>query len=131
MNSLTRMSFVVLMSLASVVSSYAKLIENPTAAEFNSLIAKGNVVVDFFATWCGPCKRLGPVLHQIAEEPAFQSVTFIKLDVDKNPDLTQQYGVRSMPTILFFSNGKELGRSSGFNGKVALETSIRQQFGLK
>lgn len=131
MNTVTRISFMVLLSLASVASSYAKLVENPSTTEFSALIAKGNVVVDFFATWCGPCKRLGPVFHQIAQEPSFQSVTFIKLDVDKNPGLTQQYGVTSMPTIIFFSNGKEINRTSGFNGKVALENMIKERFKLQ
>ena len=69
------------------------------------------VVVDFFATWCGPCQILGPILSSVADEQT--DVQFFKVDVDECPATSKQFGVMSIPTLVFLKNGKELTRSVG------------------
>lgn len=71
------------------------------------------MAVDFWATWCGPCRMLGPVIEQLAEEYEEQEVVIGKVDVDENPALAQQYGVMSIPTVIFFKDGKEIERKVG------------------
>lgn len=71
------------------------------------------MMVDFWATWCGPCQMLGPVIEQLAEEYEGEDVIIGKVDVDENPTLAQQYGVMSIPTVIFFRNGEETERKVG------------------
>lgn len=79
---------------------------------YDELIKEGIVVVDFFATWCGPCKMLGPIIENLGN--SMEDVKFIKIDVDKNEDLARRYGVMSIPTIIFFKDGKEVKKHIGF-----------------
>jgi thioredoxin len=73
----------------------------------DAILANDAVVIDFFATWCGPCQNLGPKFDRLAA--ANTSTVFVKVDVDKNEKIAKRYGVRSMPTIIYFKNGKETG----------------------
>lgn len=74
------------------------------------------VVVDFFATWCGPCKMAEPVLEELSNEHQ-DKVLFVKVDVDQNPMTAQKYGVMSIPTTVLIEKGSEKGRVVGFSGK--------------
>lgn len=79
----------------------------------NDIIGSNRLtLVDFFATWCGPCKMMHPVLDQLKEELG-ESIRIIKLDVDKNEALSAQYRIQSVPTLLLFRNGEILWRQSG------------------
>jgi len=70
------------------------------------------VVVDIFATWCGPCKQIAPMLDQLADEISSQA-KIVKLDVDQNKELAKQYDVKSVPTLLIFKNGEVADRIVG------------------
>ncbi len=81
--------------------------------KFNEIIkGEGLTLVDFFATWCGPCKMMHPVLEQLKDELG-ESVRVIKIDVDKNMDLSMQYRIQSVPTLMLFKNGTAVWRQSG------------------
>lgn len=82
---------------------------------FNDLIASGKVLVDFYATWCGPCKMLGPVLEEISTDRA--EVKIVKIDVDENPDLARKFGIMSVPTMYLFNEGKEVSHKNGYMPK--------------
>lgn len=87
---------------------------------FQQLIQKDqSVLVDFFATWCGPCQMLAPILKQVKESLG-ERITIIKIDVDKNQAIAAQYQVRGVPTMLLFQNGKQLWRQSGVVNKDEL-----------
>ena len=87
---------------------------------FQQLIQKDKpVLVDFFATWCGPCQMLAPILKQVKESLG-ERITIIKIDVDKNQAIAAQYQVRGVPTMLLFQNGKQLWRQSGVVSKEEL-----------
>ena len=80
---------------------------------FNDIInGEGLTLVDFFATWCGPCKMMHPVLEQLKEELG-ESIRIIKIDVDKNNSLAMNYRVQSVPTLMLFRKGEMLWRQSG------------------
>ena len=70
------------------------------------------VVVDFFAEWCGPCKAMAPALDQVAREMKGK-VKVVKLDVDRNPNVTMKYGIRAMPTLMIFKGGKVAAQHTG------------------
>lgn len=80
------------------------------------------ILVDFWATWCGPCKRQAPVLEALAEE----GYNVGKVDVDENPDLASSYGVMSIPTMVFFKEGKEQKRLIGLQTKDTLKEALDQ-----
>jgi thioredoxin 1 len=92
------------------------------------LDAKGLVLVDFFAEWCGPCKMLAPVIEEVAEDQK-DKVKIGKVDVDENQTTGGQYGVASIPTLIFFKDGKEIDRVTGFQSKEALEEKITEHAG--
>ena len=91
---------------------------------FDLEIKDGVVLVDFFATWCGPCKMLSPILEEIASDRSTLKV--VKMDVDENPNLAKKYGIMSVPTLILFKDGKEVAKEIGFKPKEALQNWINQ-----
>jgi thioredoxin 1 len=83
------------------------------------------VLVDFYADWCGPCKTMAPILQQVAAEHAGK-VKVIKIDVDHNQPVAQQYRVQSIPTLILFHQGKVLWRQSGVVPSAQLNQVLRQ-----
>jgi thioredoxin 1 len=78
----------------------------------NIIQSEKPVLIDFFATWCGPCKMLAPVLKEVKDSLG-ERITILKVDVDRNQDLSSKYQVRGVPTMILFQNGKQLWRQSG------------------
>lgn len=80
---------------------------NLASAEFDRLLdaAGGPLLVDFWAEWCAPCRTLGPVIEQVAEQYSDRA-TVAKVDIEANPDLARRYNVRSIPTVMLFENGQ-------------------------
>ncbi len=70
------------------------------------------VFVDFYADWCGPCKLIAPAIDKLADE-YHSMVKFVRLDIDRNPDVAQRYGIKSIPTLIIFRNGKPFKRMVG------------------
>src|SRR3989344_4143805 len=94
--------------------------------EFNSLIKDGNVLVDFYADWCGPCKILSPLIEKVSKD--YDTVTFAKVDVDSNQELSQRFQIMSIPTVIFFKNGKQVERFSGAIPEDDLREKIDEVF---
>jgi thioredoxin 1 len=84
------------------------------------------VLVDFFATWCGPCQALAPILKEVKEELG-DAVSIIKIDVDKNQPLATQYQVRGVPTMMLYQKGQQLWRQSGVVSKEQLIQIIKEK----
>ena len=86
---------------------------------FDASVAAGLVLVDFWASWCGPCMMLGPIVEQLADE-LDGKVTVGKVNVDENPDLAARFGVMSIPTLVLLRDGAEVTRSVGVVPKTKL-----------
>ena len=96
-----------------------------TDSNFSELLAQGKpMVVDFWATWCGPCTKVGPYIEQLAEEYADKAIIG-KVDVDENQDLPMQFGVRNIPTILFIKDGQVVDKQIGAVAKNILEDKLK------
>lgn len=88
-------------------------------------VANGVTLVDFYADWCGPCKMIGPVLEEIANERT--DVKIVKVNVDENREISMENGVRNIPTLLVLKDGVEVKRHVGFAPKPALVQMIEEQ----
>ena len=90
--------------------------------EFDNTIESGVVVVDFFATWCGPCNMLSPVIDELSGE--LENVNFVKVDIDQSMDLAQKFKIVSVPTLKVFKNGEEVDTLMGFMPKEVLKSKV-------
>ncbi|MCC0638036.1 MULTISPECIES: thioredoxin [unclassified Clostridioides] len=95
-------------------------------SEFRSSVegSKGVVVVDFFATWCGPCNMLGPVFAELGEEMKDEA-RFVKVDIDESLEIAQQFSVSTVPTMIIFKDGEPVETLIGFMPKNKIEMKVK------
>ena len=98
------------------------MIEHGNNNNFESLISKGVVLVDFYAEWCGPCKMLSPILEEISNE-----TKIVKINVDEEEELSRKYGVMSIPTLILFKDGKDIDKKVGFMPKEEINNWINNK----
>ncbi len=97
-------------------------------SDFEKLIQESKpTLVDFFATWCGPCRMQGPILEDVKKRVG-DTANIIKIDIDQNQRLAAQYNVRSVPTLILFKNGEAVWRAVGVQQADALEQKLREQY---
>ena len=98
------------------------MLKHANESNFNEMTGKGLVLVDFFATWCGPCKMLGPVLEDMASDR--DSIDIVKVDIDESMNLARQYGIMSVPTLVLFKDVQVVAQTSGFQPKESIQQFI-------
>ncbi|MBO4442212.1 MAG: thioredoxin [Bacteroidaceae bacterium] len=95
-----------------------------TTQNFDEVISQGKpVLMDFWATWCGPCKRLGPIIEELAAEYDGKAVVG-KCDIEENDDLTEKFGIMNVPTVVFLKDGKEVDRVVGLAMKNVYQEKL-------
>lgn len=99
-------------------------VEHINENQFKSVVLESEkpVLVDFFATWCGPCRQMSLILEQVSEERS--DVKIVKVDVDENQNLAAEYGVMSIPTLIYFKGGKAVSQAVGARSKASLEMML-------
>lgn len=102
-----------------------------TDATFEQEVLKSDVpvLVDFWAPWCGPCKVLGPIVEELAKDNEGKPVKIVKLNVDENGQSASQYGVMSIPTLIFFKGGTPVEQMSGVQDKATLQQKLDELVG--
>ena len=101
---------------------YNSVMKNLTINDFKKETESGVAVVDFWASWCGPCRMLAPVIEELAEEKP--DVKFFKVNVDDEGDLAAAFGISSIPTVIRFENGKPVARHVGYAQKADLARGL-------
>lgn len=108
----------------------SKTIEVTTLEQFKTIIFENsNVVLDFWAPWCAPCKQLMPVFEKVSEK--FNDVVFCKINIQDAVEISELLGIRSIPTLKFVKNGEELISSAGFMPEPVLTKNVESTFGVK
>ena len=97
-----------------------------TDKTFNEETDKGLVLIDFWATWCGPCRMQAPILDQLEQEYDEEEFRIAKMDVDENPETPQQYGIISIPTLMLKKDGQVVEKAVGVHSKEQLRQMIDQ-----
>lgn len=100
----------------------SQVIEVQNDAELQEHLQSGKVLVDFYATWCGPCKMLSPHVEALAEER--EDIKVIKFDIDKSSDFVSSISVMSVPTMMLFNNGEQVDKKIGFLPKDAISAWV-------
>lgn len=90
--------------------------------EFRNTIQNGTTLVDFFADWCGPCKMLGPVVESVSTQ--YSDINFIKVNVDDNMDLAQEFGIMSIPQMFIFKDGQVIAKTGGYMDEAGVKHFI-------
>jgi len=112
-----------IVALLGTISAFAGKIQVIDEQNFDRETKSGKVLVDFYAEWCGPCKRLGPVLEMVADDMG-SKVKIYKVNIDKSPNLADRYEVKGVPTMVLFEGGKVKGKLVGFRDKSAVKKFI-------
>ncbi len=104
------------------------MVVHVTDQNFEEVVLKSDkpVLVDFWAEWCGPCRMIGPVVEELANKFGEEAIV-AKLNVDENPETAVQFGIRSIPTLLFFKQGKVVDKQVGVAPQTVLESKLKAQ----
>ena len=101
------------------------MVQEMNTAAFREAVATGKpTVVDFYATWCGPCKMLEPILEHVSEE--YPDVVFGRVNVDANMDIAAALGIESIPLVLFFKDGKQVDEMLGYNTAPIVSAKVEK-----
>jgi len=100
------------------------MVQHVSEVDFNEVVLnyEGVVLVDFWATWCGPCKMIAPVVEEVSNEVS--NARFVKIDVDENENLANKYQISSIPTLMIFKNGTPVDTLVGFMPKDSLKAAV-------
>ena len=100
------------------------IIEIRNSQEFDQYVSSGEALVDFNATWCGPCKMLSPILDQLDREGFKPDLKILKVDVDRVPEVAARFGIQLIPTLMLFEGGKRLKVTQGYQSLDALKNFV-------
>lgn len=119
-----------LFAVAAQTNMMAKVTEIQSMDQFEEIVEKGKpVVVKFHAEWCGPCKQFKDAYHKVAGQLKHK-VTFLAVDIDKNQDIMNEYKVTGVPTVLYFNNGKKVGKGGSKRTEKAFRGEVEDMFDL-
>lgn len=102
------------------------MVQAVTDANFVEETKDGLVLIDFWATWCGPCRMQSPILEQLAQEMHEDELKILKMDVDENPNTAREFGIMSIPTLLFKKDGEVVKQVAGVHSKEQLKAIVAE-----